>query len=193
MAQESENTGRSARTALLAKLLPATRAAAAAAQGLVRGLGSLALLSGLAAVWLVYALIKSLDLAYLAAGVIGILLLLPALMLGVLCFALRELIAVPPRLQVVVAKLKGGAQSFQTAMHDPAAALPKSKWAALKEFARVALELRSFGGEVAEVFVVLRSAALIANPAFALIALVCAFEGVLLIVVALVVALTMAF
>ncbi len=193
MAQEKPSTSPAARDALLARLMNVARVAADAAQGLARGLGAMTVLSILAALWLAYALVLGLKLTLGVAGIILVLLLVPAFMLGVLCFALRELIAVPPRLQAVVAKLWNGAQGLRQAVKHPAQALPPGKWAAVKEFAKVLMELRSLGSEVAEVFVVMRGAALIANPAFALIALVSVLEGLVLIVVALGVALVMAF
>ncbi|KAB2844087.1 MAG: hypothetical protein F9K47_04825 [Burkholderiales bacterium] len=193
MAQETRTFGRETRAALLARLMSAARAAAAAARGLARGLGILTLLSALAALWVAYALASGMKLAPVVAGLILVLLLVPVFVLGLMGLALRELMAVPPRLQAVVAKLKGGAQGMQEAVKHPTDVLPQGRWAALKEFAKVLLELRSLGGEVAEVFVVLRGAALVANPAFALIALVSVLEGVVLIVVAGAVALVMAF
>lgn len=180
------------REALLRRVLPVARAAAAAARGLAGGLGALTLLALLAAGWLAYLLGTSFNLAGVAAGLIFVLLAVPAFMLGLLYFAMRELIDLPLRMQQVLSKIKGGAQAVHAAAQHPTKLLPQGKVAAVREFAKLLVELRGLGAEVAEVFAVLRGAALIANPVFALIAVVTVVEALILILAALITAIVVA-
>jgi len=178
-----------ARNALLRRVVAVARAAAAAAGALAGGLRLLGVFSAMAAAVLSYALWAHFHLAWGLAVMALALLLTPALLLGLLFFALREVMRVPERLRAVLGKLRVGARTVRAGFSQAHENVPAGKLAALRDFARLFAELRALGTEVAEVLAVLRGASLIANPAFVVIALVTVAEAVILILVALVVAL----
>ena len=189
MEKSAQTLSAQAREAVLRRVVPVARAAAAAASALAGGLGLLGLFSALAAGWLAYVLFTRFSLVSGLAVLVLAFLLTPALMLGLLYFALREVMRVPERLRAVLGQLRVGSDVLRAGLVQPRSVIPASKMAALKDFAKLFWDLRSLGAEVTEVLAVLRGAALIANPAFMVIALVSVAEALILIFVALVVAL----
>lgn len=178
-----------ARAIVLRRVVPVARAAAAAATTLAGGIGLLGLFSALAGGVLAYVMFARLELFWGIVVLVLLFLLFPALMLGLLYFGLREVMRVPERLQAVLGKMSGGAEVLRAAVSQPRSLLPASKWAAFKDFAKLFWELRALGAEAAEILVVLRGAALVANPAFLVIALVSIAEALILILIAFFVAL----
>jgi hypothetical protein len=166
-------TPRASNSSALGELLPKLMGFVTVVRNLAQrftGVARFLALSGLlAALWLAYVTVHSFGFQPAAAILAGIVMALPALVLGWVWFVLEQATELPERLADWMSRAHYQADATLQSLQQGSAATGGRRLGDLKPLAGLAYELRSMGGDARELMTTLGGAMSLSNPLFLLL------------------------
>jgi hypothetical protein len=172
--------------ALLEKVLPFARTADALARRIVGKVRTLALLGALAALWIVYACVRSFDWSLATALAVFVPVALPAVALWKMHGVLRSTVGLPERIVDTATRMQSKFAEYRqwNESRQASAAEVKPKFRQLWDASKQLLQLKALGDDAQKIASVAGGALVLANPMFAVLLGIAAASTVVVVLIA---------